>query len=259
MTALFESVSFVINSVDDARFSRVAANLREFLAPAVPNIVRVPDAKSMAEGLNRGARQAAGDWLVFCHDDIQILNRDARAVLAEAMAMSDMFGACGTTRLTSGNWYDAGQPHVRGHVVVRDITRPGKFELQVFGLSGRVIDLGAKALDGIWIACRRRLFEALRGFDEDTYRGFVGYDIDFSFRAALAGARVGVCGGLSLFHDAHVGEYPEEKLQAWSRAQDRFMDDFGRYLDADAGVRRHDTILLETADETELILGHAVA
>ena len=99
-----------------------------------------------------------------------------------------MFGPCGTIRLTSGNWYDAGRPFTFGHVVARDLHRPGKYELQLFGISQQPIQMGGQALDGLFIGCHRRLFDALMGFDEASYKGFLGYDIDFSFRAALAGA-----------------------------------------------------------------------
>jgi len=199
----------------------------------------------MAEGLNRGAALARGEWLFFCHDDVCVLTRNPNEVLLDAMCKTDMFGPCGTIRLTSGNWYDAGRPYIYGHVVARDLGRPGKYELQLFGLSQSSVQLGAQALDGLWIACQRRLFDALQGFDASCYSGFVGYDVDFSFRAALAGARVGIACDLTLFHDSNVGEFSAEKMQSWEQAQSRFRKQLGRHLNSQPGERTHTTIPLE--------------
>ena len=160
----------------------------------------------------------------------------------DAMTQTDMFGPCGTLRLTSGNWYDAGRPFTVGHVVARDLHRPGKYELQLFGISQQPIQMGGQALDGVFIGCHRRLFDALKGFDEASYKGFVGYDIDFSFRAALAGARVGIASNLTLFHDSHVGEFSAEKFAEWEAAQVQFQRHLGRYLNTEAGERSHTTI-----------------
>jgi hypothetical protein len=245
---LLDQVSFIVNSIDSEQFAQFQENLRKTFAPEEPTIIRVPDARSMAEGLNRGARSTSSEWLVFCHDDIRIIG-DPKAALAEAMTTTDMFGPCGTVRLTSGNWYDAGKPYLFGHVVARNLREEGKFELQIFGTSRSSIVLGGKALDGIWIACRRSLFDALGGFDEVTYTAFVGYDIDFSFRAALAGARIGIVTGLTLFHDSHVGEFSKEKVALWERAQRNFVLTFSQHLSSEAGNRTHVNVTLSSLDE----------
>ena len=246
---VISSISFVVNSVDDARFAIFERQLRRALDTEELDIIRISDARSMSEGLNRGAQLARGEWLIFCHDDICILSKNSMSVLMDATTKTDMFGPCGTIRLTSGNWYDAGRPFTFGHVVARDLHRPGKYELQLFGIPQQSIQIGGQALDGLWIGCHRRLFDALRGFDEASYKGFVGYDIDFSFRAALAGARVGITSNLTLFHDLHVGEFSRGKLADWETAQVQFQQHFGRYLNTEAGERTHTTIPLENQFE----------
>jgi GT2 family glycosyltransferase len=249
-------LSFVVNSVDDTRFSRLAANLRSVYGTRTPELVRIRDARSMAEGLNRGARIARGTWLAFVHDDILFLNRDASHVIAAAIAACDMFGACGTTRLTSGNWYDAGRPFTQGQVVAPVPSSPGHYELQQFGGDGRGLVLGVQALDGIFIACSRNAFDAVGGFNECVYDGFVGYDVDISFRAALAGLRLGVACGLVLQHDAHVEFFNDAKMQAWEDKQRIFERTFGASLAPEAGERGHIAIpLRHTRDAPALAAG----
>ena len=114
--------------------------------------------------------------------------------------------------------------------------------------------MGGQALDGLFIGCHRRLFDALMGFDEASYKGFLGYDIDFSFRAALAGARVGIVSNLTLFHDSHVGEFSAGKFAEWEAAQIEFQRHLGRHLNTEAGERTHTTIPLENqVDSLEVL------
>jgi len=40
--------------------------------------VRIPDARSLAEGYNRGLRRARGDLLLFSHDDVRIVTPGLR-------------------------------------------------------------------------------------------------------------------------------------------------------------------------------------
>ena len=176
----------------------------------------------MAEGLNRGASLANGQYLIFCHDDIVMLNKDIIKIIHETFRTCEVFGACGTTRLVSGNWYDAGNPFTFGHVIAKDLQTPGGFEIQVFGWSRESLIMGGQALDGIFIGCHRRIFDALQGFDQISYTDFLGYDVDFSFRAALAGAKIGINCDLPLFYDSHVGEFSTEKMRKWEEAQNRF-------------------------------------
>ena len=48
---------------------------------------------------------------------------------------------------------------------------------------------------------RRRVLETVH-FDEQTFRGFHLYDLDFTFSAYLAGFRLAVCNDLAIIHDS---------------------------------------------------------
>jgi GT2 family glycosyltransferase len=51
----------------------------------------------------------------------------------------------------------------------------------------------------VFLATRREAAEAI-GFDADTFDGWHGYDADFTFRAHLAGRRLGVALDLPIVH-----------------------------------------------------------
>lgn len=241
---------FVVNSADDCRFATFENGIRQIFGADAPPIVRIRDARSMCEGHNRGVRQGPrSEWYLFCHDDIRFLSPDAPALIRQAMEQCDMFGVAGTRRMVSGNWYDAGVPYTLGQVVARSAERRDRYELQIFGANTGLVQPGAVALDGILIACRAELFDRLGGFDEASYPWFVGYDMDFTFRAALAGARLAVSEALLLLHDSTVADFSEAKIKAWEDAQRTFVARFHGHLSAVAGARGHQTIPLATPEE----------
>ena len=86
-------------------------------------IIRISDARSMAEGYNRGYRQSCGPWIVFCHDDISFVSEDVTFRLMKGFLQCDVVGVCGTSRLVSGNWYNAAPPFISGAVVAPSLAR----------------------------------------------------------------------------------------------------------------------------------------
>jgi len=76
------------------------------------------------------------------------------------------------------------------------------------------------ALDGVFIATHRRVWEALR-FDEQCFDGFHLYDIDFTYRAHRAGFRLAVPLDLLLIHYS-TGRYDIR----WQAFNMRFLAKF---------------------------------
>ncbi len=109
-------ISIIICSVDDARFAAVSANLAGLLKDEPREIVRIPDARSICEGYTRGIARSRGEHLVFCHDDIEILNPDFAARLKQHLSQFDLVGVAGTSRLIRGEWVAAGPPYIFGQV-----------------------------------------------------------------------------------------------------------------------------------------------
>jgi GT2 family glycosyltransferase len=89
----------------------------------------------------------------------------------------------------------------------------------LIGAHGPVV-AGAQMLDGVFMAARRSLLQTLQ-FDEATFDRFHFYDLDFSYRAHLAGAKVAICLDIALFHDS-AGNYNED----YWRYADRFHAKF---------------------------------
>jgi len=220
--AMQPDLSIVVCSVDDRRFTQCRANWRERLGDRRYELIRIADAKSLAEGYNRGLKRSRGDLLVFCHDDIEILQQDIYTRIVDHLASADLVGVAGTSRLRDGNWAAAGQPNIHGQVV--QPTPAGGLTLDVFGLVGRPTGKPIQALDGVWLAVRRNVVESLR-FDAERFDGFHLYDIDFTYRAYLAGYRLAVCHDILIYHQS-LGQRDE----AWQRYLNVFQRKYAEQL-----------------------------
>lgn len=212
-----ESVSIVICSNRDEKFRRIGRQYDDLLGSHPHEIIRIADAASLCSGYTRGFRQSAGRLVVFSHDDIDILDPDFLPHLKQGMARVDVLGIAGTTRLTGPACAWGGRESMHGWLFHR--SRDGLYEAAIFDLeSGLATDI--VALDGAFFCARREVVEGV-GFDFATFDGFHLYDIDFSYRAHLAGFRIGVTHDIVIAHESE-GDFNE----TWKIYADRFMAKF---------------------------------
>ena len=192
-------LSVIICSITPAKFQRVTEMYRRLLAGNEFEIIGIHDAQGMAEGYNRGIAQSRGDLLIFSHDDTEFLAPEFAPRLIGHMRHCDVLGAAGTTRLTDAKWVNAGMPYVYGQVGAPNPVN-GTYQVCIWSAARRRID-GIQAIDGVFLCARRKVAEALR-FDQEAYKDFHLYDIDFTFRAYLASHRLSVANDLYLVHDS---------------------------------------------------------
>ncbi len=213
-----QKVSAIICSIRPDYFAAIKDKLTRQFARHDFEVIGIHDAKSLCEGYNRGATSAKGDILIFCHDDIDIVHADFGERLLRHLSDQDVIGVVGASRLVSGNWGYAGQPSVHGQIIHRPPGETGNIYLGV-GLQAPVVE-NICALDGVFIATNRRVWELVR-FDEENFDGFHLYDIDFTWRAYLAGFSLAVPMDLLLMHFS-TGTYNRE----WQRFNVRFLKKF---------------------------------
>ena len=211
-------ISAVICSVRPDRFTALKNRLSTGFAGHAFEVIGIHDAKSLCEGYNRGAAKANGEILIFCHDDIDIPLVDFGERVLRHLADHDVIGVVGASKLVDGGWDHAGPPHIHGQIIHRP---PGEIGNIYFaaGLQ-RVLIEGVQALDGVFMAMHRRVWEIVR-FDDVAFNGFHLYDIDFTWRAHLAGFRLAVPLDLLLIHFS-AGRYD---LQ-WQPFNVRFLRKF---------------------------------
>lgn len=190
-------LSVVICSIDREKFRRVVEMYARVLKGVEHEIVGVHDAASMSEGYNRGAARARGERLLFSHDDVALLVPDAGARMSGHFERFDVWGVAGATRVVGAGWVRAGPPHIYGQIA-HQAGGAGPYTVCVYSAPRRWV-AGVRVVDGVLIGATRGAVERVE-FDEETFRGFHVYDVDFSLRAHLAGLRVGVACDLAPVH-----------------------------------------------------------
>jgi hypothetical protein len=208
-------ISVVMCSVDDGRFDAALRHYEQLLGGVDFEIVRIADARSLAEGYNRGLARSKGEIVAFSHDDVEFLAPDFAARLLDHMRHCDVLGVVGTRKLGGPEWYTAGYPYLYGQTAcprknLRD------FLIYHYHVPARRVDK-IQALDGQFLCARREVVEAV-AFDEVTFDAFHLYDIDFTYRAFRSGLRVSVACDLFPLHESS-GDYGPE----WKRYADAFL------------------------------------
>ena len=219
-------ISLIICSVDEEKFRRVADNYRRALCDEPFEIIRVRNAPGMAAGYNEGFARSHGDIVIFSHDDVHLLTPHLAPLLRRHLNTYDVLGIAGTTKLQGGQWILSGPPYVYGQVATPNYDE-GIFEVAIWGAPAKGVG-GIKALDGVFLCARREVVDKVP-FDERTFRGFHLYDIDFTFRAYLAGFKLGVCCDLHLVHSS-PGNFDDQFYDQ----QDLFMEKHRAALDEGA-------------------------
>ena len=239
----FAPVSIIICSVDDHKFGKVAADYQRLYAGHAHEIIRIDDARSLAEGYNRGIERARGELLLFSHDDVRIVNRDFGARCFAHLDHCDLLGIAGSAVLSGGSWVSAGWPHLAGQIGA-DESEAGTIAVNIFG-TGPALVGGMQALDGVLLFARRALAQELR-FDQETFDGWHLYDIDFSYRAALAGHRVATANDVLVVH-ASGGRFGAK----WKHYERRFLKKYEDELVAIGTTQQeeHCSVILRTDEE----------
>ena len=212
-----EPVSIVVCSTDPGRLAAMRANFTAALGARQHEFVVIRDAASLSEGYSRGLRMARHPIVVFSHDDVELVSPRPFEAFDDALERHDIVGLAGARHVGGPAVMWAGHPHVHGWVAYPETVEG--CSATVFSLESGVIG-GMKVLDGMLFAARREAALCV-GFDAATFDGFHFYDIDFTYRAHLAGLRIAVTTDVIAIHASH-GLFDEE----WRRYAARFMAKF---------------------------------
>jgi Flp pilus assembly protein TadD len=212
------AVSVVYCSIDDRKDAAAERLYRRLFAGYRHEIIAIRDAESLAEAYNRGIGASVGDIVVLSHDDVDVLASDFAPRLFHYLRRFDVIGAIGATEMTGPSWSWSRHPHLCGWITHRP-QPDGEWRAAVVDPRPSAGEI--RVLDGVFLAAHRAVFDEV-AFDEETFDGFHLYDIDWSYRASLAGFRLGTAGDLLLVHES-VGRYDE----AWATYADLFCAKHG--------------------------------
>ena len=233
-------VSVIVCSVQRERLSSMQENFRAALGSREHEFIAIDDARSLCEGYTRGLERSRHGIVVFAHDDVALLSHAPFDAIEAALAANDVVGLAGSDLVRGPAVMWAGHPHLRGFVAMpvagdRHAVSATLFSLQC-GTMG-----GMQALDGFFFAARREAAIAV-GFDREVFDGFHFYDLDFTYRAFLAGRKVAVTTDVVALHMS-LGEFEQD----WKRYAGRFVEKFPD-LDGVRGSNEHYAVRLSSRE-----------
>lgn len=175
---------------------------------------------SLSSAYNEGVSRSQGDILVFVHEDVFFMEPGWGTGLAGKFENPSigLVGVAGTQYLASHHpaWLAAGQPFLRGRVV-HDVEAEDDYSMCVF--SADKTDAEVVAVDGLFFAIRRSLFEQIR-FDDETFDGFHFYDLDICMQVHKTHK-------LIVTWDILVKHLSKGNCdEAWKEAGQRFLDKY---------------------------------
>jgi glycosyltransferase involved in cell wall biosynthesis len=179
---LYEIVVIDNRSTDATRavVEEVAAN------SLVPVIYVREETQVFAQALNSGVREARGNWLAFCDDDVLAEPNWLRELLSAAFVMKAKVVG-GTRRL---------QLNLQGMAPLGSTSRSLLGE-QVYGGVARVCQ-GERMPSGGHLLVAREVFNSIGLFD--TSMVMSGEDFDFVRRARASGIIVAICPTATVHH-----------------------------------------------------------
>ena len=180
-------ISIIICSVDKQLLDKLVLNIREtigveFEIISTDNSI---DKLGICKIYNESAVNAKFPILCFMHEDISIDTKNWGGLVVNYLAdkQTGMLGVAGgdTKSSVPSPWavsaisneinivqHDKFNKKPARHIVISNPEKTGTLKQVV-------------TLDGVWLCTKKEVFDQFR-FDERTYTGFHGYDIDFSLQ-----------------------------------------------------------------------------
>ena len=221
------ALSIVVCSVDDRRLAAMQRNYSAALGALEHQFVVIRDARSLAEGYSRGLEQSHHELVVFSHDDVELVSPRPFGHIVRALERYNLVGLAGSRRVSGPAVMWAGHPHVHAWVSYPANPPAAGWDAGLFSLEGGLL-AGMQALDGLFFAARREVVRKV-GFDAPTFDGFHFYDLDFTYRAHLAGFKLAITTDVLAIHES-PGRFDDD----WKRYAERFQAKFPA-LSAPAG------------------------
>jgi hypothetical protein len=184
-------ISIIISSSNPEYLSAVKKNIDATVG--IPyEVIAVPNGdgkRGICEVYNSAGAHAKYDVLCFMHEDVIIHTQGWGKKVLEIMSDPEigLLGIAGSTykTLAPGGWACLGL----------DLRRHKANLLQRYRFSDRgtkrslhnsANEMMARvaAIDGVWMCTKKDIFSVVK-FDEGRFKGFHGYDVDFSLQVAL--------------------------------------------------------------------------
>jgi hypothetical protein len=178
-------------------------------------IIQINNAENsytICEAYNIGGKKAQYQILCFIHEDITIQTINWGNKILQHFENNTSIGVIGFAGSTYKSvipspWYAAGNNTIRSNIfqissneTIHDLINPYKETIS------EVV-----VLDGVWLTVKKDIFNKVL-FNEELLKGFHGYDLDFSIRAAKY-CKLAVVYDIDIIHQS-TGSFDNKWLEA---------------------------------------------
>lgn len=181
-------ISIITSTYKPDNFRKFSENVK--LNIGIPyEIISIenPGLMGLCEAYNKGAENAQYPYVCFCHDDILINTPNWGQKVIEIFEQNDNVGLLGVAGgsykpWVPSSWFFPGdEKHSKMNVtqvypVNNEVSKCYK------NPNNKLLDTVA-VVDGCWFCTRRSIVKEFR-FDQETFRSYHGYDIDYSLQVA---------------------------------------------------------------------------
>ncbi|RYZ28832.1 MAG: hypothetical protein EOO10_08245 [Chitinophagaceae bacterium] len=180
-------ISIIVSSYKNHFYSQFVENVKKTIGNLPYEVIKInnPGLMGICQAYNKGAKQAKYSYLCFSHEDVQFKTENWGSVLVgqfEENTDTGIIGIAGSTykSLSPGTgWLNRNEQLDRLHFIqhYRDSTT------EVFDNSDQPKLDKVVTLDGVFLFTSKAVWEK-NNFDENTFRDFHCYDVDFCLSAA---------------------------------------------------------------------------
>lgn len=177
-------LSIIVSSYQSHFFSALETNIaRTCVVPYEIIKIENPGLMGICEAYNKGGEKAKYENILFLHEDVIFCDKNWGNQLIQILNLPN----CGVVGVAGGlyyshvpsSWWNSHQKYL--HFIQSDKLGNDHFNNRV-GFQEQKSLMPAKGLDGVFLACKKKVFEDIR-FDENI-GGYHGYDLIFSLNAA---------------------------------------------------------------------------
>lgn len=178
-------ISVIVSSANPSHLKNVSKNIKETIG--VPfEIIAVNNSsaeKGICEIYNLGAEQAQYQVLCFMHEDIEIKTKDWGRTICGLFKNTPDAGligiaGCAYKTIAPSGWKGSQTRSDYANIIQRYKFSDKKADHYWQNPDDQKLAKVA-VVDGVWFCTTKKIALETR-FDEDTFRGFHGYDVDFS-------------------------------------------------------------------------------
>lgn len=187
-------ISIIVCSRNKRFPSLFEQNIRQTIGDTGFEIVWIDNSNNqynIFSAYNRGVELAHCDYLCFMHEDVKFCSNNWGKIVEDSLQdrQVGMLGVIGTHYLSRYSTYWIS--NITSGRILQGFERDGKHCVQEWNLNRNPL-LGNKvvAIDGLWMCCRKDMFNGIIRFDDETFKGFHFYDLDISMQTISKGYEI---------------------------------------------------------------------